>query len=117
MYVHRLLSATADVNNTLVRGGYCQLMYITGRQANAAARYLKLYNKLTAPAAGTDTPVATFYLPPTAVNGGIFTFDFDNSPIHFPAGLGFALTTAVADNDTGALTAADVVGLNLIYRV
>lgn len=31
---------------------------------NAAARYLKLYNKASAPTVGTDTPVLTIPLPP-----------------------------------------------------
>jgi hypothetical protein len=116
MIVHRLVSAANTVNNTLVSSTAARVHYICGVNANAAARYLKLYNKNTAPAAGTDTPIATLYLAPSSVAGGVFVYRFGgDSPVIGRSGLGFALTTGSADNDTGALTAADVLALNIIY--
>jgi hypothetical protein len=49
-------------------------------------------------------------LPP----GAAFAFDWSN-PYSFRNGLAYALTTGAADSDTAALTAADVVGLNVDY--
>lgn len=106
---HRLLSAAASVNNTLVRAGQNDLYQIVGYNAAAALRYLKFYDKATAPAAGTDTPVLTFVLPATSV------FAIPIPGLSFGLGLGYAFTTAAADADTGALTAADITGLNIIY--
>jgi len=113
--VARLLSAAASVNSTSVKASAGDVFKIVGVNANVAARYLKLYNKATAPTVGTDTPIATLYLPPSTVNGGQFTFDFGPQPLYFATGIGYGMTTAAADADVGALTAADVIAFNLTY--
>lgn len=107
---NRLLSAAASVNSTLVRAGGTDVFNIDGYNNNAAARFLKLYNKATAPTVGTDTPVRTMRLPPTAQ----FSFSF-NPPLYFSLGAGFGASTAAADADTGALTAGDLVAMNIDY--
>lgn len=107
--VARLLSAAASVNSTLVKSSRGRVFRIAGFNANAAARYLKLYNKATAPTVGTDTPVWTEYLAPTS------KFSIDLGGLYFATGIGFGLTTAGADADTGALTAADILAMNLTY--
>lgn len=106
----RLLSAAASTNATSAKGSAGRLYAIQGYNAAAAVRYLKLYNKATSPTVGTDTPVKTMALPA----GAGFAFDW---PVgySFATGIAFALTTGSADADTGALTAADVLGLNLDY--
>jgi hypothetical protein len=111
----RLLSAAASTNATVVKASAGNVFKIVGVNANAAARYLKLYNKATSPTVGTDTPVWTFYLPPSTVNGGQFELNFGSMPLYFATGIGYALTTAAADADTGALTLADVVAMNIGY--
>lgn len=113
--VARLLSAAASTNATSVKASAGNVFKIVGVNTNAAARYLKLYSKATAPTVGTDVPVATLYLPPSTVNGGQFQFDFGSQPLYFSLGIGYGLTTAAADADTGALTAGDVVALNIFY--
>ena len=115
MIVHRLVSAAGSTNATLVNGGYTKLHYINLVNAAAAAKFLKIYDKASAPTVGTDTPVATFQLAPTAVNGGLNEIDLAANPIHLKLGLAYALTGALADNDTTALTAADVVAMNVVY--
>lgn len=106
----RLLSAAATTNATSAKASAGRLYSIQGYNAATTVRYLKLYNKASAPTVGTDTPVKTLALPP----GVGFAFDW---PVgySFVTGIAFALTTGSADADTGALTAADVVGLNLDY--
>jgi hypothetical protein len=111
----RLLSAAASTNGTNVKASAGNVTKITGTNTNAAKRYLKLYNKATTPTVGTDTPVQTFELPPNTVNGGQFSIDIPNGGYYFGTGIGYGLTTAAADNDTGALTAGDVTCLNIIY--
>lgn len=68
---------------------------------NAAARYLKLYNKASAPTVGTDTPVIVVPIPAgqvVQVNGG-------SNGIRFATGIAWALTASAADSDTTAVSA------------
>jgi hypothetical protein len=106
----RIVSAAATTNATSAKGSAGRLYAIQGYNAATSVRYLKLYNKATAPTVGTDTPVKTLALPP----GAGFAFDW---PVgySFATGIGYGLTTGSADSDTSALTAGDVLGLNIDY--
>ena len=104
----RLLSAAASVNSTLVKNHGGTVKRVIGYNAAATAVYLKLYDKKTAPTVGTDTPRKTLYLPAETA----FVIDMDD---YFGNGIGFGLTTAGADNSTAALTAGDILGLNIDY--
>jgi len=106
---HRLLSAAASTNGTSIKTSNGTVTHITGRMIRASAAYLKLYDKASAPTVGTDTPRKTLYLAASA------SFDFLVDD-YFGAGIAYAITTAAADADTGALTAGDVVCLNIDYR-
>lgn len=108
--VARLLTAAATTNGTNVKASAGQVFCLDGYNAAATARFLKLYNKATAPTVGTDTPVRTIYLPPLSR----FVLDFPRG-LNFATGIGYGLTTAAADADTGALTAGDVLCLNVDY--
>ncbi|WP_343698836.1 hypothetical protein [Caulobacter sp.] len=71
----------------------------------AAPRYLKFYNKATAPVA-SDVPIFTLVLAPGVVS------DFESTHgISLSAGLGYAITGGLADNDTTATAVDDVVGM------
>lgn len=108
---NRLLSAAASTNSTNVKASAGRIYGIYGYNAAAAARYLKLYNKATPPTVGTDTPILTFQLIPTAT----FNISFLDIGVYNSAGIGFGLTTGSADADTGALTAGDITCMNIIY--
>lgn len=56
--IHRLLASAATTNATSVKTSVGRLAQIRGYNAGAAGRYLKLYNKASAPTVGTDTPCA-----------------------------------------------------------
>lgn len=109
--VNRLASAAASVNATVAKASAGRLYKIYGYNAATSVRYLKFYNKTSAPAVGTDTPVVTIPLSPSR------EFDIDLGVIgqYFSSGISYGLTTGSADTDTGALTAGDVVGLALWY--
>lgn len=109
--VSKLPSAAASTNATSVKASAGRLYKIRGYNAAAAVRYLKIYNKASAPTVGTDVPVVTIALKATDV----FDIDFINIGQFFATGIAYALTTGAADNDTGALTLADVTGLNIWY--
>lgn len=99
----RLISA-ATTNATVVKASAATLFSIYAFNTNAAARYLKLYNKATAPTVGTDTPVMTILLPPSVPVNINSVFG-----ITFTSGLSFALTTGIADTDTTAVAANEIV--------
>lgn len=109
--VHRLLSAAATLNPTLLKNSPGLVFKIFGRNNAAAIRYLKLYNKATAPVVGTDAPVMTICL----AAGAPFDIDLGEYGHLFTAGIGYGLTTGVADNDTGVLTLGDILAMNILW--
>jgi hypothetical protein len=106
-----LASAAASTNATSVKASPGRLYKVCGYNGASALRYLKLYNKASAPTVGTDTPLFRRPLPP-----GGFCFDWMDIGAYFSTGIAYALTTGNADADTGALTAADIVALSLEYN-
>ena len=73
----------------------------------SSTRYIKFYDKKIAPTVGTDTPKMTVPLPA----GSAANIMFGEDSVPFDYGIGVGATTAVADNDTGAPGANDVVVL------
>ena len=106
----RLLTAAATTNSTNAKASTGNLFKITLNVA-VAGKFLKLYNKATAPTVGTDTPVMTIPLPTT----GFVQIDFGPTGLYFATGIGYALTGLIADADTTAVASGDVTGLNLVY--
>lgn len=98
---HHLISA-ASTNATSVKNSAGAIGLISISNANAAARYFKLYNKASAPTVGTDTPIMTILLKP-----GETTFIDANSPIRCSTGIAYALTTGITVADTGAVAASE----------
>lgn len=103
----KLISA-ATTNATSVKGSAGTLYMLTAMNTNAAARYLKFYNKATAPTVGTDTPVLVFTVPGNTAGAG-FVCPIPTCGIDFSTGIGFATTTGAADSDTGAVAANEIV--------
>lgn len=79
--------------------------------ASTSVRYLKFYNATAANViVGTTTPVMTFPLPPSSAgNLGL------DVPVAFGTAITIAATTGLADNDTGAPSANDVI-VNVFYK-
>ena len=100
-----------DETGQSIKGSAGQLYGGVCYNSNAALRFLKLYNKATAPTVGSDTPVITIPLKPQdATDLGAFL-----NGVAFSLGIGAGATTAVADADTGAPGANEVV-VNLFYK-
>jgi len=106
--------SAASTNATSVKGSAGQVYAIYAHNTNAAVRYLKLYNKASSPTVGTDTPVLTLPIPGNAAGAG-FVLDTGGMGIAFGTGIALALTTGVADADTGAVAANEIV-VNLLYK-
>lgn len=107
----RITSAAASTNATVGKNAAGNLFGVYGYNAAAAVRYVKLYNKATAPTVGTDVPVLTLAVAASSA----FSFAFAGG-IYFSVGISFALTTGNGDADATALTAGDILGLNLLLQ-
>jgi hypothetical protein len=107
--VARLVSE-ATTNATVAKASPGRLFGWVASNTNAAARYLKVYDKATAPTVGTDVPVLTVMLPV----GGVAAYDMREG-IVFTRGISFALTAGAADADTAAVGAAESL-VNLFIR-
>lgn len=104
----KLISA-ATTNATTIKAGAGTLGFLTASNVNASPRYLKLYNKASNPTVGTDTPVFVFLIPGNTAGAGTNLAIASAKGINFSAGIAFAMTTGVADTDTGAVAANEVV--------
>ncbi len=100
--ISRVLSA-ASTNATSVKASAGQVYTVYAHNINAAVRYLKLYNKASAPTVGTDTPVLTIPIPGNTAGAGA-VLDTGGMGIAFGTGIALAITTGVADADTGAVS-------------
>jgi len=106
----RLISA-ATTNATSVKASAGQIYGYDIYNANAAVRFVKLYNKATAPTVGTDTPVRTIGIPPASRISGDIPYGVGG----FPLGIALATTGAITDADTTAVAAGDL-AINLDYK-
>jgi hypothetical protein len=106
----RLLSA-ATVNNTLVRAGPAKLGWLVAGNVGATVAYVKIFDKATIPAAGTDIPILTYMIPGSTV-GGVPQI----IPIRLPIflGFGFAITGLMIDSDA-TVVALNQVNVNFSY--
>lgn len=102
---HRLLSASST-NATSVKASAGSVGFIFAVNLNAAVRYLKLYNKASAPTVGTDTPIATLPIPASTTGAG-FSLSIPDG-VNFSTGIAYATTTGAADSDTAAVAANEI---------
>lgn len=104
------VSSLATTNDTLVETGsksigHVSIMHIGTGNSN---RYLKLYNKATAPTSA-DVPMLTL-----AVHSGETIVLTPSIPFVFSNGLGYRMTANYADNDNTAVAAGEM-AINIIY--
>lgn len=104
-YTTSNVNAAATTNATLVKGSACQIKQLFVFNASAATKYIRLYDKATAPTVGTDAPAIVIAVPATTSKELILG---DNSGIPFKTGLGFAITGGAARLDSTAVAAGDV---------
>lgn len=97
-------NSAASTNATNVKNAAGTVYGIYASNVNAAIRYLKLYNKASAPTVGTDVPVLTIPIPAT----GFANVPFGALGKRFATGISFALTTGAADSDTAAVAANEI---------
>jgi len=105
------LACAATTNATSVKASGGQIYDLVITNSNASAwRYVKFFNKASAPTVGTDVPVIRLGIPP---NGGVTLI----GPVGkaFTTGIAFCTVTGAADSDTTALPTANEVLINFGY--
>jgi hypothetical protein len=107
---YRLLASLNTTNSALIKNAAGVVWKVTGNNTVAAKKYIKLYNKATAPTVGTDVPVVTLVIPASSY------FNIDIPGRAFATGIGVGITGAAADNDTTAVGAGDIECLNIFYK-
>ena len=99
------VNSAATTNATAVKGSAGTVYALTACNTGAAAAYVKLYNKATAPTVGTDVPWMTFTIPA----GSTQTFPIGGTQgVRFTTGIALAITNLMADTDTTAVVASQV---------
>lgn len=94
--------STASTNANSLKASTGMLYGFSISNANASARYFKLYNKASSPTVGTDTPVMTVQVP----GNGTVIRAFPVGLV-FGTGIAWAATGGIADSDTTAIGSND----------
>lgn len=110
---YKLVSVNT-VNGTNVTQAPTTVKGIQVYNINASARYLKIYNKATAPTVGTDVPVKVILIPGGTAGAGSNVNLGEG--IYLSNGLSFALTTGIQDSDTTAVAANEII-VNIDYKL
>ena len=97
-------NSLATVNLLSVKASAGTLWSILASNTNAAVRYLKFYNKASAPVVATDIPAMVIALAP----GVPITIHGGANGIRFSTGIALAITVNAVDNDNTAVAAAEV---------
>jgi hypothetical protein len=102
--------SAASTNATSLKASAGMVYGFCISNANASARYFKLYNKASAPTVGTDTPVTTVQVP----GNGTVIRAYPTGAV-FGTGIAWAVTTGIANSDTGAVGANDL-SIDIDYK-
>jgi hypothetical protein len=104
--------SAAGINATNVRSGFGYLIGWSIANTTNVARYVRLYDKASAPVPASDVPFFRLVIPPS---DGKSEMVFSSSPIWLARGLAYDITAASPDTDTTAVSAGDVI-VNLLFQ-
>ena len=106
-----LVGAATD-NATNVKASAGQLYSITAFNLNASPRYIKFHNTAGVPTAGAG--VTDSFLIPGNTSGAGLVLNIDKG-IAFSTGIGITLVTGIADANTTAISASEVL-INVYFK-
>lgn len=98
---HLIAAATTNASSVKAEAGVVTGYYLVNE--SAGFRYVKLYNKASAPTVGTDTPRCVFGIPA----GSAANLCLD-PPVLFETGIALAVVAGIADSDATAVGASEV---------
>lgn len=104
--LYPLVKHVVQPNNTVptqVKTGKGIVCCVSMSNSAAGMRYLKLFDKATAPTVGTDTPVMVFGIP------NAWSREVNFPPVAFQNGIWMVVTTGAADTDATAPGSNEVV--------
>ena len=101
-FSHTISAATTNATSVKGSAGTINMMSISN--IATSKRYVKFYNKATAPTVGTDTPVWTVMVPP----GETHDISCGPSGMRFSTGIAFATTALITVTDTTAVALNDL---------
>lgn len=104
---YKLVSATGT-NSASIKGSAGLVYGVIVGNTNSSPRYLKLYDRASAPTVGTHTPAMTIPV------HRLSKIDIPHGAT-FASGIGIGLTTGAADNDTGGV-AANELAVTVLYK-
>ncbi len=99
----KVISA-AGLNATVMKASLGSIYWMSLSNNSAAWRYVKIYNMSTAPVVGTNTPAFVIGIPP-----GTTIIQANAVGMRFSLGIAIAITAGIADTDTTAIGANEVV--------
>lgn len=112
--IHRSIDLDESEEEVKATAGVVYGLWVSNRAT--ATRYLKFYNDTAANVTvGTTTPVITIPIPGNTADDVSGNFNVGGLGIGFGTAICVAATTGIADNDTGAPDANDVV-VNVFYK-
>lgn len=97
------VNAAATTNATNLKATAGMIYGISAMNASAAIKYVRIYNKATAPTVGTDIPILVVAIPATSSKEIVFPMG-----LKLATGIGYAITGAAAATDATAVAAGDV---------
>lgn len=97
-------NAAATTNATNVKNAAGTIYNLTVSNVSAAIKYVKLYNKASAPVPGTDTPILVIPVPATSV----LVLPISAQGMRFSTGISYAITNAIGLLDATAVAVGDV---------
>lgn len=99
------ITSAASTNAAAIKTSAGNVRRLVVTNTTATARFLKLYNKASAPTVGTDVPVLILTVPAY----GTVNLDCKAAALVFGTGIGIALTAAAAYTDVAAVAAGALV--------
>lgn len=108
--VARFVSAASN-NATVIKSSTGRVLGVSVNNTNAAARYLKFYDKTGTPAPATDNFLLLLVIPLAPSSAVNIAFP---GGIKFATGIGVALVTGIGDTDNTSV-AANEHSVNVIY--
>lgn len=103
-----VIISAATTNATSIKSSAGNLFFLSASNTNASPRYLKLYNKASAPTVGTDVPVLVFLIPGNTAGAGT-NLGINIGGLRFTTGIALALTTGAADTDNTAVALNEII--------
>jgi hypothetical protein len=105
---------SANTNNaTVLKASSGQLYSIQVFNLNAAARYIKFYNKATTPDPTADTVIKSILIPGNTAGAGVVISW--PSGVAFATGIAYAVVTDVGDTGNTSVAANEII-VNIDYK-